>query len=250
MLFPPRIPRRARLLYGGLGIVLVSLFWWTLTYPFFSEMQERREYVSSGDFVTVDDPVTHQPLVVERPAYLVRTESVKRAIVNPPALDTPINTARDAWTLLSASGSRPSLLEHIGWSSLRIVLGFLLSIVVAVPLGVAMGLFPRLRAAVSPIVSFLRPLPSISWVPLAMIWLGAGELQKLAIVFMGSFAAALIYTLEATIKVDPNLIRAAQNLGIKSGAASHSSPSSCRPAEHPQWHEGGTCHCLDLCHLR
>jgi taurine transport system permease protein len=204
------------MLYGTLGIVLVSLFWWTLTYPFFTETRERREYVGSNEYLNVADPVTGEPLQVERPSYVVHTERIKRAIVNPPALDTPGNTARDALHLLTASGPNPSLLEHIAWSSLRIVLGFMLSIVVALPLGIAMGLFPRMRALVNPMISFLRPLPSISWVPLAMIWLGAGELQKLAIVFMGSFAAALIYTIEATIKVDPNLIRAAQNLGIGS----------------------------------
>jgi taurine transport system permease protein len=85
---------------------------------------------------------------------------------------------------------------------------------VAVPLGIAMGLFPQLRAMVTPLISFLRPLPSISWVPLALIWLGAGEMQKLAIVFMGSFSAALIYTIEATVKVSPDLIKAALNLGV------------------------------------
>ncbi|MHC4409985.1 MAG: ABC transporter permease, partial [Planctomycetota bacterium] len=135
--------------------------------------------------------------------------------VQPPALDSPGNTARDAWTLLTRSGPNPSLFDHIWWSSIRILFGFLVSAAIAVPLGIAMGLFPRLHATVSPIVSFLRPLPSISWVPLAIIWLGAGEMQKLAIIFMGSFSAALIYTVEATVRVDPTLIRAAMNLGLQ-----------------------------------
>lgn len=214
MRFPPQIPSRSRWLFGAMGILSVALIWWALTYPFFEENRLRRQHVGSGDLQTLVDPVTGEQLTIERPEYVVHDELIRRAIVNPPALDTPANTFRDGFRLLTESGPNPSLLSHIAWSSLRIVLGFLLSISVAVPLGIAMGLFPRLRAAVSPIVSFLRPLPSISWVPLAMIWLGAGELQKLAIVFMGSFAAALIYTIEATLKVDPNLIRAAQNLGI------------------------------------
>lgn len=216
MRFPPTISARSRFLCGALGIVLVCLAWWALTLPWFTETVQRRTYIHTGDFAEVLDPVTHTLIRIERPNYRVHTERVQRAIINPPALDTPGNTIRDAWILLTTSDPNPSLLEHIGWSSLRIVLGFMLSIAMALPLGIAMGLFPRLRAVVDPIVSFLRPLPSISWVPLAMIWLGAGELQKLAIVFMGSFSAALIYTIEATIKVDPNLIRAAQNLGIRS----------------------------------
>ncbi len=212
--FPPRITQGKRILFGTIGIVSVLVVWWLLTLPVFDETRERRLPVKTGATEKVHDPVTGDFIEVERIRYETRTESVRRALVNPPALDTPGNTARDAWELLFHSGPNPSLFQHVLWSSLRIILGFLISAAIAVPLGVAMGLFPRLHATLNPIVSFLRPLPSISWVPLAIIWLGAGELQKLAIIFMGSFSAALIYTVEATVRVDPTLIRAAQNLGV------------------------------------
>jgi len=214
--FPPSIGRRRELAYGSLGIALITAIWVLLTYPFFYEVREYRSYVSTGELQAVPDPVTGEELRVERPEYAIVREVTRSALVNPPALDTPVNTLRDAWALLTTRGPNPNLLEHIAFSCLRILLGFLVSCSIAIPLGVAMGLFPRLRATVAPVVSFLRPLPSISWVPLAMIWLGAGELQKLAIVFMGSFSAALIYTLEATLKVDSNVIRAALNLGVGS----------------------------------
>ncbi len=212
--FPASIGRRRELGYGAAGIALVTAVWFILTYPFFVEVTEHRTYVSTGEMHTVRDPVTGEILKIERPYYSNVREVRRSALVNPPALDTPENTLRDAWELLTTRGPNPNLLEHIAYSCLRILLGFVISCSIAIPLGVAMGLFPRLRATIAPVVSFLRPLPSISWVPLAMIWLGAGELQKLAIVFMGSFSAALIYTLEATLKVDPNLIRAALNLGV------------------------------------
>jgi len=212
--FPPRIAHRKRLVYGAVGIVSILFVWWLLTVPVFTETRVRRVPVQTGEKETVRDPVTGEMLDVERIRYETREERVKRALVNPPALDTPGNTARDAWTLLFHSGPNPSLFDHLLWSTIRILLGFAISSAVAVPLGIAMGLFPRLHATLNPVVSFLRPLPSISWVPLAIIWLGAGETQKLAIIFMGSFAAALIYTVEATVKVDPTLIRAALNLGL------------------------------------
>ena len=69
------------------------------------------------------------------------------------------------------------------------------------------------RAALEPFVSLLRPLPSITWIPLTILWLGIGESQKIAIVFVGSWIYILIYTYESTRRVDPLLIRAAQNLG-------------------------------------
>jgi len=196
-------------------VVLVLLGWWVLTHPFFSEEFVRREETGKGIFVEETDPFSGETVRVRRPEIIEYREMRRTAFVNPPALDTPGNTFRDAWYLITSPGlGRPTLQSHIAHSTFRIILGFLLSALIAVPLGVAMGLFPRLRALVNPIISFLRPLPSIAWVPLALIWLGAGEVQKLAIIFMGSFSAALIYTVEATLKVNPDVVRAAQNLGV------------------------------------
>jgi taurine transport system permease protein len=69
------------------------------------------------------------------------------------------------------------------------------------------------KAAMDPFVSLLRPLPSITWIPLTILWLGIGESQKVAIVFLGSWIYILISTYESTRRVDPLLIRAARNLG-------------------------------------
>jgi taurine transport system permease protein len=98
-------------------------------------------------------------------------------------------------------------------SSRRVFLGFALAAVVAVPLGVVMGVWWPATAVMDPFVSLLRPLPSITWIPLSILWLGIGESQKTAIVFMGSWIYILLYTLESTKRVDPLLIRAARNLG-------------------------------------
>ena len=209
--FPRTLPPRLRLILGVAGVLGVVVIWWALTLPFLSEEVVRTKPVPTGRVEVLPHPVTGEPVEVP----VMRTERTveirRRALVNPPALDTPGNTLRDAWWLMW--DAEPSLFDHIGRSTWRILLGFVISSVVAVPLGIAMGLYPHLRALISPSVSFLRPLPSISWVPLAIIWLGAGGLQKLAIVFMGTFAAALIYTVEATLRVDPDLIKAARNLG-------------------------------------
>jgi taurine transport system permease protein len=98
-------------------------------------------------------------------------------------------------------------------SSHRVFAGFALAALVAIPLGILMGVWWPAKAIVDPFVSLLRPLPSITWIPLTMLWLGIGESQKVAIVFMGSWLYILLATLEATKQVDPLLIRAARNLG-------------------------------------
>jgi taurine transport system permease protein len=105
------------------------------------------------------------------------------------------------------------LLTDVAVSAQRVFAGFALAALVAVPLGIAMGVWRPVKAAVDPFVSLLRPLPSITWIPLTILWLGIGEMQKVAIVFLGSWVYILLYTVESTRRVDPLLIRAARNLG-------------------------------------
>jgi taurine transport system permease protein len=105
------------------------------------------------------------------------------------------------------------LLTDVVVSARRVFLGFALAGVVAVPLGIVMGVWRPAKAIMDPFVSLLRPLPSITWIPLSILWLGIGEMQKVAIVFMGSWIYILLYTVESTRRVDPLLIRAARNLG-------------------------------------
>ena len=111
------------------------------------------------------------------------------------------------------SGTEAVLWHDIQMSAIRVLTGFLLSAVIGVPCGLIMGMSPLVRAAVNPIVSIIRPLPALSWIPLSMLWLGIDEQQKYAIVFMGCFASVLIYTMDATMRVDPTLSQAARNLG-------------------------------------
>jgi taurine transport system permease protein len=124
-------------------------------------------------------------------------------------LPSPRAVATEAGKLIGTG----ELWEAVLASSRRVFLGFALAAVVAVPLGVVMGVWWPAKAVMDPFVSLLRPLPSITWIPLSILWLGIGESQKTAIVFMGSWIYILLYTLESTKRVDPLLIRAARNLG-------------------------------------
>ncbi len=108
---------------------------------------------------------------------------------------------------------RGELAADIVISAERVFAGFALAAIISVPLGVVMAVWRPAKAIMDPFVSLLRPLPSITWIPLSILWLGIGELQKVAIVFMGSWIYILLYTYESTRRVDPILIRAARNLG-------------------------------------
>lgn len=106
-----------------------------------------------------------------------------------------------------------TLLGHALASARRVMTGFFVATLLAVPLGIILGTSRVARAVFDPILSFIRPLPSMSWIPLSLLWFGITETQKYSIVFMGTFAPALIYVIEATRSIDPILIRAARNLG-------------------------------------
>lgn len=112
-----------------------------------------------------------------------------------------------------ATGPDAVLWHDVRMSATRVLAGFALSAAVGVPFGLVMGVSPVVRAALNPIISIIRPLPALSWIPLSMLWLGIDEQQKYAIVFMGSFASVLVYTTDATMRVDNTLVLAARNLG-------------------------------------
>jgi taurine transport system permease protein len=119
----------------------------------------------------------------------------------------------DVWHAARLTMRNGELLTDVAVSARRVFLGFGLAALIAVPLGVVMGVWQPAKAIMDPFVSLLRPLPSITWIPLTILWLGIGEAQKIAIVFMGSWIYILLYTVESTRRVDPLLVRAARNLG-------------------------------------
>jgi NitT/TauT family transport system permease protein len=97
----------------------------------------------------------------------------------------------------------------------RLAQGYLLSAALGVPLGIAMGRSEALRRALRPIVLGLQALPSICWLPLAILWFGLSEQAILFVVVMGSLLAVAIAAEDAVAGVDPVLLRAAGTLGIR-----------------------------------
>ncbi len=134
--------------------------------------------------------------------------------ISPIFLPTPAQIVAQAQDLIATGDLGKSVLI----SSERVFAGFVLAGLVAVPLGVVMAVWWPAKAIIDPFISLLRPLPSITWIPLTILWLGIGEQQKVAIVFLGSWIYMLFYTLAAVQRVDPLLIRAARNLGASDAA--------------------------------
>ena len=102
--------------------------------------------------------------------------------VTPTFLANPLTMVREGWELLVRHG----FLRDIGMTIWRVVGGFVLAAVVAVPLGILMGTYKSVEAFFEPFVSFARYLPASAFIPLLILWAGIGEAQKLLVIFIGS----------------------------------------------------------------
>ena len=109
----------------------------------------------------------------------------------------------------------PKFFMHVALSCRRILVGFSLAAVVAVPLGLIMGRFKRVHEVIFPIAEVLRPIPAIAWVPMAIMLWPTNEQSIVFITFLGSFFPILVNTLHGMLLVDPVLVRAARCLGAR-----------------------------------
>ena len=111
-------------------------------------------------------------------------------------------------------GGKP-LTEHFWWSLYRVFAAFVLAVVTAVPVGIAMGVSRIARGIFDPPIEFYRPLPPLGLYTLLVMWLGIGESSKLALLFLAGLPGIVISTIQAVSSIDPIYVRAAQSLGAK-----------------------------------
>jgi NitT/TauT family transport system permease protein len=105
-----------------------------------------------------------------------------------------------------------NLVSHVLWSFLRISTGFLLAIIVALPLGILMGTFPVIKHTIHPFTGPLRYLPIAALIPLFIVWFGMGELMKILFLFVGIVVYLLPLVVEAVEDVDTVLLETAYTL--------------------------------------
>jgi len=106
-----------------------------------------------------------------------------------------------------------SLLGHT-WSSVTVIFsGFILASIVAVPLGILMGSFRIVQAAVEPVTNFMRYLPVSAMIPLLILWIGIGIEEKIAVIFLGTFFQQLILISDVSARVSKDLIDVSYTLG-------------------------------------
>jgi NitT/TauT family transport system permease protein len=110
---------------------------------------------------------------------------------------------------LAASGD---LFEDTLVSVYRISVGFLISTVCALPVGILIGCYPRWEAAVEPLVDFIRYMPVVAFVPLTIVWVGTGDLQKFLIIWIGTFFQQVLLFMDNVKAVPRDFINLGRTL--------------------------------------
>ncbi|QNK70519.1 ABC transporter permease [Variovorax sp. PAMC26660] len=132
--------------------------------------------------------------------------------VSPTFLASPPTMVKEGWLLFTEYG----FIGDIGMTVWRVFGGFLLAAVFAVPLGIAMGTWKTVEAFFEPFVSFCRYLPASAFIPLLILWAGLGEMQKLLVIFIGSFFQIVLMVAVTVGGARRDLVEAAYTLGANS----------------------------------
>lgn len=109
------------------------------------------------------------------------------------------------------------LLEHLWASVQRILVGFIAGSLLGIPIGLAMGSFRPVRQVLEPYTEFLRFIPSVAMITVAVIWFGIGEASKIFLIIYTTIFIVILNTAAGVSAIANNKIRAAQALGATRG---------------------------------
>ncbi|MGO3099666.1 ABC transporter permease [Corynebacterium variabile] len=119
----------------------------------------------------------------------------------------------DVVHVISDTATNGQLWSDMRISVWRVMVGYLLAVVFAVPIGVFAGSGPRVEAAIEPLTDFIRYMPVVAFVPLTIIWVGTDDPQKFLIIWLGTFFQMVLMVADAVRQVP----RSYQNLGATLG---------------------------------
>ena len=125
-------------------------------------------------------------------------------------LPTPTQVWQAAVTESSTGILWPDIAASVG----RIVLGFIISSVVAIPVGMLMGSYKVFEASLEPSIDFMRYTPAVAFIPLTLIWFGTSTTQKLVILFIAIFFQEVLLVMDNVKNVPMLFVDMAYTLGL------------------------------------
>lgn len=140
---------------------------------------------------------------------LVWETASRSGLVSERFLPAPSVVTGTLWMMVTER----DLLYHAGVSTLRVWAAFLLAAAMAVPIGILMGSFRWVGAALEPIIDFIRYLPVPALVPLAIIWFGVGEGTKIFLLWLGTFFQLVLLVADDVRRVPHEFHETAMTVG-------------------------------------
>ncbi len=132
-------------------------------------------------------------------------------IVDPLFLPSPGRVFQAGVDLFSELGFTTDILNSV----CRVMMGFVIAAVLGVPIGLIMGTFKAAEALTEPVVGFVRYMPASAFIPLFILWLGIGDIEKVAIIFVGSFFQLVLMVAVVAKNVHKEMLETAYTLGVK-----------------------------------
>jgi NitT/TauT family transport system permease protein len=131
--------------------------------------------------------------------------------VDPLFLPSPGRVFQAGVDLFAELGFTTDILNSV----YRVMLGFVVAALIGVPLGLFMGTFKVAEAFTEPVVGFIRYMPASAFIPLFILWLGIGDIEKIAIIFVGSFFQLVLMVAVVAKNVHKDMLETAYTLGTK-----------------------------------
>lgn len=107
-----------------------------------------------------------------------------------------------------------TLWEHISSSLFRVGSGFLLAVLIAIPLGLWMGRVDGVYATLNPVFQIMRPISPIAWIPLAILWFGVGNASPIFLIFIAAVFPLIVQTAAGVHTIEVRYLNAAENFGV------------------------------------
>ncbi|MCT3399658.1 ABC transporter permease [Lentilactobacillus hilgardii] len=140
---------------------------------------------------------------------LIIVWAIAAKVTNVSFLPGPLQTFAGAKELIRAG----TLQKDLVISLLRIISGWLIGTIIAVPLGLVIGQFKLIRWLFEPLINFFRFVPAIGFLTLFLLWFGVGEISKVALIIYATMFPIIINTITGVLSIDPIKIESAQSQG-------------------------------------
>ena len=133
--------------------------------------------------------------------------------IRPLFLPSPYMVADEFYKIAVDGFANNTLWQHILISALRVFGALALACMIAIPVGLAMGMNRIMRGVFDPPIEFYRPVPPLAYLPLMIVWFGIGELSKVLLIFLAIFAPVAIGTRSGVKSAAIEQVHAAYSLG-------------------------------------